>query len=199
MRRFGAIVILFLLPGGAMAAPWSNYEWAIGDGYSVLKDTDDAILRDGQRSVLSLRDYPGVYSCIEEYCVTATHIYVQGSRISVSGQAAQKAFFILAKGSDSVTGPLSGEEFERHPIVREAGALAWIEPQPPHPWRPFVLLFLGPLIDPFLHVAGSPWFYVLLTVAFFAVVLLLAFRRPAYQLAPTGNRNPDEGLHRDVR
>ncbi|HSV99166.1 MAG TPA: hypothetical protein VLI39_03275 [Sedimentisphaerales bacterium] len=198
MRQFGAIVVLLLLPGGAKAAPWSNYELAIGDGYSVLKDMDDAILRDGQRSVLSLRDYPGMYSCIEEYTATAAHIFVQGSRIRVGGRAAQKAFFILAKGSDSVFGPLSREEFELHPVVREAGDLAWIEPQHPHPWQPLVVLFLGPLIDPFLRVAGSPWFYMPLTLLFLIVVLQAALRRPARQLT-TGNRNPDEGLLTDVR
>jgi len=198
MRRFGAIVILLLLPGGAKAAPWSNYELAIGDGYSVLKDMDDAILRDGQRSVLSLRDYPGMYSCIEEYSATASHIFVQGLRIPAQGRATQKTFFILVKGSDSVFGPLSRVEFELHPVVREAGALAWIEPQHPHPWQPLVLLFLGPLTSPFLRVAGSPWFYMPLTLLLLIVVLQAALRRPARQLT-TRNRNPDKGLLTDVR
>lgn len=178
MGRVGAIVILLLFPVGGMAAPWSNYDLAIGDGYSILKDMDDSICRDGHGVVFSPGDYPGVSSGIEMYSATASYIFLQGRRNASQGQVARKAFFVLVKTDDLVIGPLSPDEFDSHPVVRTAGDLAWIEPKHPHAWRPFALLFLWLLVPSRLcHVVSSPWFCVLITLAFMAAVLWVAFKK----------------------
>ncbi len=166
VRHCGLMIVLLVLPATCLAAPWGDYELAIGDGYSIIVFTEGTVWAKDGRVVLDPGDYQGAPSCIDRYAATRRHIFVRN----------YTAFFVLAKGEDSVIGPLSGAEFEQHPIVRASGPLDWRQPHNPHPYPGILLLLLGSPIRSFGGAIGL-WACMAIGLAFVAAKLLLAGKR----------------------
>lgn len=171
VRHCGLMIVLLLLPTTCLAAPW-GYELPIGDGYGIIVSTMGTVCAKGSRVVLDPGDYQGASSCIDQYATTRRHIFIRD----------YTAFFILSKGDDSVTGPLSGAEFEQHPIVLASGPLDWREPRHPHQYGTILLLLL---INPFFVLPAA------MVLLFVVAMLSLAYRRLRSANGPIKADNTD--------
>lgn len=151
------MIVLFLLPATCLAAPWS-YELPIGDGYSIVVSTTMSVLcAKDRRVVLDPGGYDGPR--IDRYATTQRHIFVR----------TYTGFFILDKRDDSVIGPLSGADFERHPIVLASGPLHWRQPHQPYGDTLFFLLLI--LMNPAFGLG------IALVLLLIVATLSLAYRR----------------------
>jgi hypothetical protein len=165
-RMNGAILLSAVLfgPMHGQAQGFLDYERDIGDGYQIFRanSLEVCIAKSGGSIVLHPRDYPQVGPVVE-YATTPELILTKNigrkPRNRFAGDTLDeldhtKSFcFIIQKGTDKVTGPLSPAELADHPLVRPLGKIRWQEPSNPI----FGLPLLGIAIVLLLLFAGASY------------------------------------------
>jgi hypothetical protein len=182
-KRVAAILLFAAISSVCLASGWHDYSLDIGDGYSIVRcNSLQIIVANAHGQILIGPDcdhYDDPVGPVVEYATTERFVFTRNlgkrARNLFVGDTfqdvdpTQEFFFILAKGTDAVTGSLTRQEFSSRPEVTAASPIGWCTPRNPNFWLPLGgdLLFLAYSI-PILSVM-----YFWVTVPLVAAVILL--------------------------
>ena len=168
------------------ASGWHDYALQIDPAYEIVRCNSLEVCLDRKNGPLVYvpEDHPRA-GPIVGYNVTWSHIFLRtlgrSPRNLFQGDTFEDVdssvefFFIVDKSNDKLTGPMSLEEFQSHPIVADQETIKWTKPRNPN--------IIVPLIGNLMFLAASAIMFgwpVLLIVATVVIASIWSILRSCW-------------------
>lgn len=193
-RAFLAVAFLSTM---CPASGWNDFALDIGEGYQIVRANhlDVVLVRNGE-IVLDGSNYTTL-GPITGYFQDRTHIFVRlaGTKprnlfagdTFIEVDETRLSYFIVTKGSDTNSGPLTLAEFAARPELAGAAEVKWITPRNPNILLPLsgAALFIAysiPILVVGKPLVGVPLLLALLLVLYATYRLLRAGTHRLYRL-----------------
>lgn len=177
-------VLSLVFSATVSASGWLDYELDIGDGYHIFRASSLEVSLTRNHEVIVSSDYYREIGPINGYVKSPTYIFLRTTGRKPGDQFqeidATKAFyFVVHVDSTKVEGPLSADNFRRHPSVVAAGTFAWLKPQNPHFWRPLLGMLFFVLVSP--PILYAKYWFVTVPLTGIAIYWFVLRRRRGYR------------------
>jgi hypothetical protein len=196
MKYIAYILTVLLIASASYATGWNDFELDIGDGYNIYRaNSFDVGIAHSNHVLIGSGDY-SVIGPVYGYYVTNDLIFARAygnkKRNHFEGDTYKLAdysnqyYFILRKGVDEITGPLSLKNFQKDPIVQNHSPILWIPPRNPNVLLPLFgsLMFLAFAIP----ILAIKYFWV--TIPLLAIITLLirhSWKKHKQKAQPAGS------------
>ena len=181
IRRIVIIPVFIFIVSACFASGWNDYTLDIGDGYNIVQTSISEVCIGNPEQVLIL--YPNNYDNVGpviRYIATPKYILTknlyQKSRVSQDDKTSNECFFIILKGIDKVTGPLSESDFLKLPEVISVGRLDWKTPKNPDFWIPLFWNTIAFVILP-IPILAIKFFWITIPVIILIIFFVYQIRR----------------------
>ena len=183
MKSLIIISALFLSASLCFASGWNDFDLDIGDGYQIVRcNSLDVLLRKTNGPLLINPDEYNKVGPIVRYINTPDYIFTMNYGKKIRNlfegdtfqdvDSEQSYFFILKKGNDEITGPLSQQEFETRPEVAALMPISWQVPKNPNFWLPFFGMVIFIAIS--IPILAIKYFWITIPV-FFALFFIARY------------------------
>lgn len=195
MKRLMTISVFLLSAGACPATGWNDYQRDIGDGYSIFRANSFDLGISYKNGVLINPDAFKEIGPVYGYFMTADYLFARAygrkirnlsERVTTEETDASKQFyFVLKKGGNEITGPLSLVDFEANAVVREHSPVRWQPPRNPNFWLPLLgnLMFLAIAIP----ILAAKFFWITIPV-FLAIMFWVMHPRSKRGEMPSSRR-----------